>query len=59
MPTATQRRPTPPSATICDLGEQVRRESQHFAERLIHENRVKEGIHRGQLTIQSDRGPVM
>ena len=35
------------------------RESQHLAERLIRETLVKEGIHRDQLTIHSDRGPAM
>jgi len=58
MTTATQGRPTPPSATICVRRQQVHRKSQHPAERLINENRVKEGI-RGQLTIQSDRGSAI
>jgi putative transposase len=35
------------------------RESQHLAERLIRETLIKEGIHRDQLTIHSDRGPAM
>ena len=35
------------------------RESQHLAARLIRETFVKEGIHRDQLTIHSDRGPAM
>jgi transposase InsO family protein len=34
-------------------------ESQHLAERLLRETLVKEGIHRDQLTIHSDRGPAM
>jgi putative transposase len=35
------------------------RESQHLAERLIRETLMKEGIHRDQITIHSDRGPAM
>ena len=35
------------------------RESQCLAERLIRETLIKEGIHRDQLTIHSDRGPAM
>jgi putative transposase len=35
------------------------RESEHFAERLIRETVVKQGIARDQLTIHSDRGPSM
>ena len=35
------------------------RESEHLAERLIHQTILKEGIVRDQLTIHSDRGPSM
>lgn len=35
------------------------RESEHLAERLIHETVMKQGVVRDQLTIHSDRGPSM
>ena len=38
---------------------QVHRESLHLAAEVIREMLVKEGIHRDQLTIKSDRGPTV
>jgi len=58
--------PTTTSYVILDIYSRyvvgwmlAHRESQHLAERLIRETLVKEGIHRDQLTIHSDRGPAM
>lgn len=60
MTTATRREGRHhPAATICVRRQQVHRKSQHTAEPLIRENLSKEGIHRGPLTIQSDRGSAI